>query len=327
MNVAHFENFGTLYNCDVLAGLSQLADASVDCVITSPPYWQLRDYGYPEQWGLEPTYQEYLAHLQALMSEIWRVLKPEGTVWVNLGDTYGSFRGQSGTKPDKFERAMGKTENDKHVTSRPANVRAQFDKCLMLIPHRFAIDCIDNGWILRNDIIWAKPNAMPESVTDRFSKKHEFMFFFVKQGKYYFDLDSVRERGLDKSGLNTKKRMGSKMQEIKRIGKTGSHTHLLGKNCGDVSDFWEIPLQPSKKAHYATYNDKLIRKPILAGCPPDGVILDPFMGSGTTACAAVRYGRKFIGIEGSSNYFADSITEINQAIFAKEAEMAQNKLF
>lgn len=147
-----------IYNESCLDTLRRMPNEFIDCVITSPPYWQLRDYGYEGQWGLEPTYQEYLEHLWELMDEINRVLKYNGTVWINLGDTY--------TK----------------------------EKCLLLIPHRFAIGCIERGWIMRNDIIWAKRNGMPESVTDRFSKKHEYIFFMVKSDKYFFDLDAVRDK-------------------------------------------------------------------------------------------------------------------------------------
>jgi DNA modification methylase len=147
-----------VYNEPCLETLKRMPDGFLDCVITSPPYWQLRDYGYEGQWGMEPTYQEYLEHLWQMMDEIYRVLKPEGTVWVNLGDTYGE------------------------------------NKRLLLLPHRFAIGCTDRCWIMRNDCIWAKRNAMPESITDRFSKKHEYFFFMVKSEKYFFDLDAIRDK-------------------------------------------------------------------------------------------------------------------------------------
>ena len=149
--------------------LSKMPDKFLDSVVCSPPYWQLRDYGYPEQWGLEPTYQEYLEHLWSMMDLVWLKLKDCGTVWINLGDTYSTQSGkiQKGNLPQK---------------------------CLLLLPHRFAIGCIDRGWILRNDVIWAKRNGMPESVTDRFSKKHEYFFFMVKSEKYHFDLDAIRDK-------------------------------------------------------------------------------------------------------------------------------------
>ena len=163
-----------IHNGDVLEVMARIPDASVDSVITSPPYWQLRDYGYPEQWGLEPTYQEYLEHLWALMDEIWRVLKDSGTVWINLGDTYGG----TGAK------GVGEYGKLNHMTQNEFKGNSATSKCLLLIPHRFAIGCIDRGWVMRNDIIWAKRNGMPESVTDRFSKKHEYIFFMTKNPKY-----------------------------------------------------------------------------------------------------------------------------------------------
>lgn len=306
--ITKFENFGTIYNGHVLEIAKQLPNESVDCVITSPPYWQLRDYGHPEQWGLEPTYQEYLAHLQSLMKEIWRVLKPHGTVWVNLGDTY--------TQKQTRLRGGKNTNIKKHLFIDIKNNLQP--KSLILIPHRFAIDCIDNGWIVRNDIIWAKPNAMPESVTDRFSKKHEYMFFMVKSQRYYFDLDRVREKNQSNNKIKILPRGSqnwySGIGQHQNSSSGGIGYNPLGKNCGSVSDFWEIPTVPSSKKHYATFNDRLIRKPILAGCPIGGLIYDPFMGSGTTAIAALEYGRKFIGSELNENYYQDSIKAIKEAL-------------
>jgi len=322
-------------NC--LDTMSRMPDNLLDCVITSPPYWQLRDYGYEGQWGLEPTYQEYLEHLWGLMDLIYIKLKPTGTVWINLADVYGSFRGKSGTKPDKFERKQGKTENDKHVTDRPSFMRGLFNKCLLLIPHRFAIGCINRGWILRNDIIWAKRNGMPESITDRFSKKHEYIFFFVKQQKYFFDINAIRDKhaqasieranrgvaennkwingadgqtphNLSQPRKNIKNITGNMFDGLTRttVGlslKTAEEKqHPLGKNPGTVSDFWDIPTKPNHEKHYASYNDCLLVKPVLAGCPEGGIIYDPFMGTGSTAEVSLRSGRKFIGSEMKKEY-------------------------
>lgn len=192
--------------------------------------------------------------------------------------------------------------------------------------NRFAIDCIENGWILRNDIVWAKPNGMPESVTDRFSKKHEYMFFFAKQQKYYFDLDSVREKHKDSPEMYAKKAKITDKRQKKDYHKgiNGSMfrdrdsfgiANPMGKNPSDVSDFWEIPTKPSKTDHYASYNLDLIKKPIIAGCPKDGIIYDPFMGTATTAIGAIKYGRRFIGSEGNKDYFdlaCKSIAQIEQ---------------
>ena len=329
---------GKLFCCDILEGFKAIPDKSVNCVITSPPYWQLRDYGYPEQWGLEPTFQEYLEHLWQMMDEIWRVLKDDGTVWINLGDSYyGSGHG-SWSKYDNGE--IG--HKDKYYgEGRNSSPKTEWDyskmkaKCLLLIPHRFAIGCIDRGWVMRNDIIWAKKNGMPESVTDRFTKKHEYFFFMAKNQKYYFDLDGIR-KPLAKSSIqrlsqNIESQEGSDRVpgksngKMKAVAKTKipkqqsemfgsprarnhrentdvSNGHFMGANPGDVSDFWDIPTKPSSKKHYATYNFDLIDKCIIAGCPKGGTILDPFNGSGTTTLRAEQLERKWIGIDGSEEY-------------------------
>lgn len=343
-----------IYQGTCLDVIKTFPDKSINCVITSPPYWQLRDYGWSEQWGLEPTFQLYLEHLWSLMDEIFRVLKDDGTVWINLGDTYST---QSGTNA---ALARGKKyDNDStYLTNRGESELLIKDKslpskCLMLIPHRFAIGCIDRGWIMRNDIVWAKRNGMPESVTDRFSKKHEYFFFMAKSEKYYFDLEGIKDKlktetlerykydfignpeGLDR-GQSGRPEMKATTkipkEQSEMFGSPRARQHRQsngksvfggkkgdgqdengiysgkewfpneGKNPGDVSDFWDIPTQPSSDEHYAAYNDKLIGKPIIAGCPKDGIILDPFCGTATTGCRAIELGRKFIGIEGSEKY-------------------------
>lgn len=287
-----------IYQEPNLETLSKMENESIDCVITSPPYWQLRDYGYPEQWGLEPTFNEYLEHLWQLMDEIYRVLKPEGTCWINLGDTYnGAKVGNTSNK--------GFKENTVIDTFQKQKIEGIKDKCLLLIPHRFAIGCIDRGWIVRNDCIWAKRNGMPEPVTDRFSKKHEYFFFMVKSEKYYFDLDSIREAHAESSLKRIEYGFKSKHDSIGNIDveKMGDRfCNPKGKNPGSVSDFWDIPTKPSKNEHYASYNDSLLVKPVLAGCPKGGIIYDPFMGTGSTAEVAIRADRNFIGSEMSLDY-------------------------
>lgn len=328
--------------------IKNFPDKSIDCVITSPPYWQLRDYGWDGQWGLEPTFQEYLEHLWQMMDEVYRVLKPTGTAWINLGDTYGSTKTRN--------------TDSKHKGNVGVNIDKQdgIQKCLMLIPHRFAIGCIDRGWIMRNDIVWAKRNGMPESVTDRFSKKHEYFFFMAKSEKYYFDLDGIKDKlkqvsidrmqrgvsednkwvngadgqtphNLSKPRQNITTKIPKEQSEMfgsprarqhrQSNGKSkfggnkgdGQDTNGIysgkewypdenGKNPGSISDFWDIPTKPSKESHYASYNTKLIDKPIVAGCPVGGIILDPFCGTATTGCRAIDLQRKFIGIEGKPEY-------------------------
>lgn len=279
-----------------------MPDNYLDCVITSPPYWQLRDYGYDGQWGLEPTFNEYLEHLWSLMDAIYVKLKDGGTVWVNLGDTYA----RGSRKKDGTNHTVSDAK-EVHIEPDTKPDYCGLDKCLLLIPHRFAIGCIDRGWIVRNDIIWAKRNGMPESVTDRFSKKHEYFFFMVKNEKYYFDLDAIRSKHIH---ANDKRNTGERhvyKDGVKSLNNDMLATNAvsfnpLGKNPGSVSDFWDIPTKPSSNEHYAAYNDELIKKPILAGCPENGIIYDPFMGTGSTAEAALRANRKFIGSEMSEKY-------------------------
>ena len=292
-----------VYNEPCLDTLKRMADKSIDCVITSPPYWQLRDYGYDGQWGLEPTFNEYLEHLWQLMDEIYRVLKDEGTCWVNLGDTYA--RGSRNKKSNNNQTLRNTNENNIEPDSKPDY--NGLDKCLLLIPHRFAIGCIDRGWIVRNDIIWAKRNGMPESVTDRFTKKHEYIFFMVKSEKYYFDLDEIRDKHKhtnDKrnDGQRHEYKIDAKTHEDEMVGANAVSFNPLGKNPGSVSDFWDVTTKSSSDQHFASYNTDLIKKPILAGCPEGGVIYDPFMGTGTTAIAALRSNRNFIGSEMSTEY-------------------------
>lgn len=321
-------------------------DKSINCVITSPPYWQLRDYKWDGQWGLEPTFQMYLENLWSLMDEIWRVLKDDGTAWINLGDTYnGEAKGNNnGTYGSVIQKAG---VNEQVVTKTKQSIP---NKSLCLVPHRFAIGCCDKGWSVRNDIVWAKRNGMPEPVTDRFSKKHEYFFFMSKQDKYYFDLDGIRDKNISQENRAAKpvnrlifniepeiqvslpttkipeaqaEMFGSPRARQHRKsngksvfgGKKGDgqdpdgyysgkewYPNEDGKNPGSVADFWDIPTQPSTDKHFASYNTKLIDKPIIAGCPIGGVILDPFCGTATTGCRAIDLQRKFIGIEGSEEY-------------------------
>lgn len=307
-----------IYCGDSLSVIKRFPDKSINCVITSPPYWQLRDYKWNGQWGLEPTFQMYLENLWSLMDEIYRILKDDGTVWINLGDTYGT---QSGN----FANPKYDSKENDYLGGQQIFQPKSIHKCLLLIPHRFAIGCIDRGWIVRNDIIWAKRNAMPESVTDRFSKKHEYIFLMAKSEKYYFDLDSIRDKQSDvalkryqydftgQEGGNSNNFKGSRLRDKSKEKYSGAflsplgsgarpETHINGKNPGDVADFWDIPTQSSSDDHYASYNDKLIGKPIIAGCPKGGIILDPFCGTGTTGCRAIELGRKFIGIDGSEKF-------------------------
>lgn len=305
-----------IYNEPCLETIKRFDDNSIDCVITSPPYWQLRDYGYNGQWGLEPTFKLYLEHLWEMMDAIMPKLKSNGTVWINLGDSYST---QSGTNM-AIAKGNAKKQDSTYLTNRGESGNLIKDKslpnkCLLLLPHRFAIGCIDMGWIIRNDIIWAKRNGMPESVTDRFSKKHEYFFFMTKSTDYYFDLDGIKDRTIS-FDFNVRDR------DTTKLNNTPGRTRMNGlkennyatKNPGSVSDFWDIPTKPSSEEHYASYNDELLKKPIIAGCPKGGLVYDPFMGTGTTAKMCIRTGRNFIGSEMSEKYFNDSTKIVNRLL-------------
>lgn len=309
---------------DGLQTLKLFPTSSVDSFIFSPPYWQLRDYRFKGQWGLEKTPEEYLQNLWNLMEEIKRILKPQGTVWVNLGDTYGTQAGTAMGK--KYETKSGRI---KHIENGSVLLKGKLPhKSLLLLPHRFAVGCMERGWIVRNDIVWAKPNGMPESVTDRFSKKHEYIFLLVKNKNYHFDLDAVREPHKEISLHRAKYRVslfggdpnnpkGASSKGGKNGGTLTSITlNPKGKNPGDVTDFWKISTKQSCSKHYATFNKDVITKPILAGCPKKGIVVDPFCGVGTTGVRAIELGRKFIGIEGKKMY--KKIAEKNIALALKE---------
>lgn len=286
---------GILFNGDVLEILKKLPAESIDNIITSPPYWALRDYGVEGQIGLEKDFNEYLEKLWQIFDEIYRVLKPTGTCFVNLGDTYFSkTKGSGGTNSDMLKR-KGRENFQKFSTIK---IKLDYtEKSLCMIPERFAIGMIERGWILRNVIIWHKPNAMPESVKDRFTKDFEYIYFFVKNKKYYFNQQFEKakyevQRTIKGTGLRT--------DEIKRNRKGGmAGTYTRGRNKRTV---WTMSTKSFREAHFAVFPPDIPEICIKAGCPDGGIVLDPFMGSGTTAMACEKLQRKWIGIELNSEY-------------------------
>ncbi len=256
---------------DALPVLRTLPAESVHMAITSPPYWCLRDYGISGQLGLEPTYEEYLAKLCAVFDAVKRVLRPDGTLWVNLADSYGS---SDGGPPSSFvskSRRLSFT-----LPPRPRNDIPR--KSLCLIPSRFAVAMVRRGWLLRNVLIWHKPNAAPESVTDRFTNDFEYLFFFAKSRHYYFQ------------------------QQFEPA--TYPHSRYSKDGMRNKRSVWTIPTKGFKGNHFAVYPEALVETPIRACCPEGGVVLDPFLGAGTTAVAAQRLGRQWIGIELNPAYAA-----------------------
>ena len=365
-----------IHKIDALQGLKQLDSNSIDCSMSSPPYWALRDYGTEGQLGLEPTFDEYINKLCDIYDEVKRVLKPEGTCWVNLGDTYSTISGNMRSKEfdhPKYQSAKATMNFKQPQTNLP-------DKSLTLVPFRFAIEMINRGWILRNTIIWHKPNCMPSSAKDRFTVDFEYVFFFVKQKKYFFEAqyeeytEPMNRWGGDKlkaDGLSSwDKGTGQDTYRDRDM-----RPNPLGRNKRTV---WSICPQPFPEAHFAVYPEELCETPIKSGCPEfvcqecgkarekiitteyvgssenrgghivgngqsqgglynipkesaqkvddgytncgcydvqkvgniehhtqqfeGGIVLDPFMGAGTTALVALKQSKRFIGFEINQQY-------------------------
>jgi site-specific DNA-methyltransferase (adenine-specific) len=290
---------------DALSILKTIPDESIDCVVTSPPYWALRDYGVAGQIGLEPNIEEYLEKLLSVFDEIKRVLKPAGTCWINFGDTYANK-----TKGGHCNKPQGNMYDSLSRRATFPKIKTALNippKSLCLIPSRFAVEMTERGWILRNEIIWHKPNAMPQSVKDRFTVDFEKIFFFVKNRKYFFQRQfeqlknpqRLKRRLLDFSKVHkqaesywTSRKLQTSDKRRLRMLKTGRN-----KRC-----VWSIGTTNFDGDHFAVYPERLVETPILAGCPEDGIVLDPFVGSGTTAAAARKLNRQFIGIELNPEY-------------------------
>ena len=287
---------------DVLDMLKTLDSESVHCCVTSPPYWGLRDYGVDGQLGLEKTPQEYIAKMVEVFREVKRVLRKDGTLWLNIGDSYiGGGRGGKGQcGKGSFEES--RYEQGCKIGLPTGKVDGLKPKDLCLIPFRLAIALQEDGWWVRSDIIWAKPNPMPESVTDRPTKSHEYVFLLTKSAKYYFDQEAVREPHLwadrDKRA-DGQKHLSKGLSESGNYATNGVCYHPNGRN---VRTVWTIPTQPTREAHFATFPEALIVPCIKAGCPEGGTVLDPFFGSGTTGIVAKKLQRKWIGIELNAEY-------------------------
>lgn len=284
---------------DCLEVLKTLPDRHVNTCVTSPPYWGLRDYGVDGQLGLEKTPEEYVDRMVGVFREVRRVLRDDGTLWLNLGDSYAASNpsGPQGKGGQRSERRFtAKTSIKMGPGLKP--------KDLVGIPWRVAFALQADGWYLRQDIIWHKPNPMPESVTDRCTKAHEYIFLLSKCPKYYFDQDSIREPYTWPSGKikGTRGRQGYSAARGKDRDNSGGYPqNNSGKNKRSV---WVVTPKPFKDAHFATFPQDLIEPCILAGCPEGGTVLDPFLGAGTTAVVAQKHGRKWIGCELNPEYVA-----------------------
>jgi len=287
-----------IYEGNCLTVLKSFPDNSIDCCITSPPYWGLRDYGHEEQLGSEKHFKDFVNNLCDVFDEVKRVLKDTGTCFVNLGDTYGTQSGSMGTGLIEPKYGHNETRDFKQPN-------INMHKCLCLVPERFAIEMIDRGWTLRNQIIWHKPNQMPQSADDRFTVDFEKIFFFVKQPMgYYFEQQlEPYTKPLDRWGGTDLDAKG-KSEWDEGTGQTSYRKRNMrpnedGKNMRTV---WSINTEPNSEAHFATYPQRLVERMIKAGCPENGVVIDPFFGSGTTGIYARKVNRNFVGIELNPEY-------------------------
>jgi DNA modification methylase len=369
--------------------LVELDAESVQCCITSPPYFGLRDYGHDGQLGLEPTPQEYVAALVETFREVRRVLRDDGTFWLNLGDSYAGSWGAQGKRETPGEMSRNQIRNHPKRAANTGTIASGSGlkpKDLIGIPWRVAFALQDDGWYLRSDIIWAKPNPMPESVTDRPTRAHEYLFLFTKSPRYFYDADAIREpaefagpngaqaspygqgftrrsdkqaatgeqriKGGDRhSGFNARWKNSARAQTRRAVelaeqagltqehldairavgitdGKAGVTQSGAGRNDPAVQaladearealggyyrefvtplqrnrrSVWTVPTRPYTEAHFATFPPGLIEPCVLAGCPEDGTVIDPFAGAGTTGLVALRHGRSFVGIELNPEY-------------------------
>jgi DNA modification methylase len=342
-----------IINADVMDGLAQLPDESVHCVVTSPPYWGLRDYGVPGQLGLEPTLGEHIEAMVKVFREVRRVLRKDGTLWLNYGDCYASsvngrkaadivdddrtFRDKPISTVGPIWRPRNPDKNGGNSNRNGVSVDSGSNlkpKDLCGVPWRVAFALQADGWWLRQDIIWSKPNPMPESIKDRCTKAHEYLFLLAKSERYYFDAEAIAERRVDSNG--------SRFEAIQKHGTTRSSKAVpaavnpispyvsqiayrglkgVGTTFGSESvetrnkrSVWEIATQPFPEAHFATFPPALIEPCIKAGCPQawpcsdgttkPGTVLDPFGGSGTTGLVSDRLKRNAILIELNPEYAA-----------------------
>lgn len=295
-----------IFEGDCLVSMASLQGKSVQTCVTSPPYFGLRDYGHDGQIGLEATPSAYVAKMVDVFREVRRVLRDDGTLWLNLGDSYGSSGGDiftgfnaryDGTGLDGGKQAQI-AESAKSAARKPRDtgVRA---KNLLGIPWRVAFALQDDGWYLRQDIIWHKPNAMPESVTDRCTKAHEYLFLLSKSPKYYFDSKAIKEPAVQAGRVRTDRMGGNKYVEGV---KHSAGSVFTGSDTRNRRSVWSITTKPYKGAHFATFPPGLVEPCVLAGSRAGDTVLDPFGGSGTTAQVALQQGRSAILCELNADY-------------------------
>jgi len=307
---------------DAVQRLKDVPDQSVRTVVTSPPYWGLRDYGNDDQIGLEETPLDFVEKLCQVFDEVWRVLADDGTLWVNLGDSYannggktqpqrdnnGGFGGSPGTRNQSYSNASGGFERPKTIGG---SIKP---KDLAGIPWRFAFAMQERGWYLRQDIIWSKPNPMPESVRDRCTKSHEYIFLMSKSPRYYFDSKAMAEPAIHaeekRAGLG-RLHYGGKREGAPG---TGQENFVSIKEFRNRRSVWNVGVARYAEAHFAVYPPELITPCVLAGSEPGDVVLDPFSGSGTTGEVALTHGRDYVGVELNPDYAELSEKRIFEAV-------------
>ena len=299
---------------DCLQMLRTVVDRSIHCCVTSPPYFGLRDYGVAEQIGLEKTPDEYVAKMVAVFREVRRVLRDDGTLWLNLGDSYNAYNGGAGPS-SSLSRGAQTEQRPQLASGYGLRFKGLKPKDLMGIPWRVAFALQADGWYLRQDIIWHKPNPMPESVCDRCTKAHEYIFLMSKSERYYYDQDAIKVtaafdtdarywRGRSdnhkwSNGGPGNQTIAKSMDHMRKSG--NKHRKPQGSTANRRS-VWTVATKPYKGAHFATFPTSLIEPCIKAGCPAGGVVLDPFGGSGTTGQVANALGRRYVLIEINPEY-------------------------
>lgn len=280
---------------DVLSRIRDIPDESVQCVITSPPYWGLRDYGHDGQVGLEESPEEYVSKMVEIFAEVKRILKDDGVLWLNLGDSYAG----NNSRASNNGRAGYGNPREGVFTRTGEGLKP---KDLVGIPWRVAFALQADGWWLRQDIIWHKPNPMPESVTDRCTKAHEYLFMLTKSSRYFFDNEAIKEPSAD-LGKTEIRFGGSKYgdsDDPKHATKSGnSYTDTGKKNKRSV---WTIAPKPFRGAHFAVMPEALVEPCVLSSSRPEDVVFDPFTGSGTVGVVSLRYQRNFLGTELNPEY-------------------------
>jgi len=292
--------------------------------VTSPPYFGLRDYGHAGQIGLEGNIQDFVNELVGVFREVRRVLRDDGTLWLNLGDSYAGAGLGGGTQKQGIRAyPKGNTVQARTSARRVGNLKP---KDLMGVPWRVAFALQDDGWFLRSDIIWHKPNSMPESIKDRPTKAHEYLFLLSKSERYFYDAEAVKEqiRSTAPSGNGFTGRQGGSSRMSVLSGGEGTSKRWQPTGKKNKRSVWTVTTKPYKGAHFATYPPELIEPCILAGSPEGGTVLDPFTGSGTTGAVAIKHGRRFIGTELNPEYGELARERMTRALEASGRATAEN---